>query len=102
MSQIILPTQASSGLNSVQAIVDFGSLLPLEETIARVTVSAPWVTSNSVLQACIIEGQDHTDDEIACEQVTVTTGNIQPGVGFDVVMSAPNGATGKFLVSIKG
>lgn len=91
-----------SSSNTVTGIVDFGVPEPTEDTTARVTVSATWVTAGSVLQCSVVEGQDHTDDEVAAEQVTVTVGNIQPGVGFDIVMSAPNGASRKFLVNVRG
>jgi hypothetical protein len=90
-------------LNTVpntQAVVDFGIFEPTEDTTARVTIAAPWVTANDVLVCCVVEGQDHTDDEISAEQVTATIGNIVPGVSFDVVLSAMNGASEKFLVNI--
>lgn len=93
---------SGSAGNQIQAIVDFGKLLPNEDTTGRATVVATWVTAQSFLMAMVVEGQDHTDDEIAAEQITATVGNIQPGVGFDVVVSAPNGASGKFLVNVRG
>lgn len=96
-----LPSGGGSG-NSVQAIVDFGTSGPIEETTARTTVSAPWVTASSSLIGMVIEGQNHTADEVASEQVTATVGNIQAGVGFDVVLSSLNGSSGKFLVAIIG
>lgn len=87
--------------STVQAIVDFGSTLP-EDTTASATVSASWVTSNSKLIAQAVAGQDHTADEIAAENLTLSTGNIIAGVSFNVSMYAPNGASGKFLVNIVG
>jgi len=90
------------GINTVQAVVNFGMFEPTEDTTARVTVGAPWVTAISELLCSVVEGQNHTDDEIAAEQITCTIGNIQPGISFDVVLSAPNGASNNFLVNILG
>lgn len=87
--------------NVVQTVVDFGKLTP-EETQITQTVSATWVTASSKLFSAVVEGQEHTDDEIAAEQVTATTGNVVPGAGFDVVVSSMQGSTGKFLVNIVG
>ena len=95
------PTQIK-GVTTLQAIVNFDMFEPTEDTTARVTVNAPWVTTNSELLCSVIEGQNHTDDEIAAEQITCTIGNIQSGISFDVVLSAPNGASGNFLVNILG
>lgn len=92
-----------SGVNTAQGIVDFGqSLTSSEDTVARVTVSASWATATSKLVCSVVEGQDHTDDEIAAEQVTATIGNIVPGTSFDVVLSGQHGSSGKFLVNIQG
>ena len=87
--------------NKVQAIVDFGNSTPQDTTTQNV-IPAPWVTATSVLTCSVAEGQDHTADEIAVEQVTASVGSVQPGIGFTVSMSAPNGASGKFLVNVVG
>src|SRR5208337_3558819 len=98
-----VPTLLSSGvIQRTQAIVDFGELEPTEDTTARVTVNASWVVATSELFCCVVEGQDHTDDEIAAERITATIGNIQPGTSFDVVLSSMNGSSGKFLVNVGG
>ena len=97
----ILVGPSAGGGNKIQAIVDFGALA-LEETLITTSVSATWVTVGSVLTAQVVEGQDHTDDEIAEEYIVATIGNLQASVGFDVVLSAPNGASGKFLVNVTG
>lgn len=99
-----VPTQVGGGgvINTATAIVNFGTLSPTEDTTARVTVSAPWVVANQFLVCTVVEGQNHTDDEIAAEQVTATVGNIQAGVGFDVVLSSLNGSSASFLVNISG
>lgn len=89
--------------NSTTAIVDLGTGFINEETTGKVTVTGQsWVTISSVIVAMVTEGQDHTADEIAAEDVQATLGNLVAGVGFDVVLSAPNGASGKFLVNIRG
>jgi len=99
--QTVQVTAATGGGNSVQAVVDFGTFEPTEDTTARVTVSASWVVANQFLLCSVVEGQDHTDDEVAAEQVTATVGNIQAGVGFDVVLSSLNGSSGMFLVNVR-
>ena len=81
-------------------IVDFGNYSPnVEETTARSTVNATWVPNLPYLKCSVVEGQDHTVDEVAAEQVFATIGNIIVGTSFDVVCSAPNGASGKFYVN---
>lgn len=96
------PTKIGGTGHSAQAVVDFGQLEPTEDTTARVTVSATWVTATSPLICTVIEGQDHSDDEIAAEQITATIGNIKPGISFDVVLASPHGSSGKFIVNVSG
>jgi len=96
------PTGGGGGsANTAQAIVDFGTGTP-QDTTANAIAAAAWVTGTSVLVCSVMEGQDHTADEISAEEVTATIGTVVPGVGFTVSMSAPNGASGKFLVNIAG
>lgn len=91
----------SGSLNVTQAVVDFGTPV-IEETSVYATISVPWVTASSKLLVTIVEGQDHTADEIAAEQVIASVGSIVPGVNVELVLVAPNGATGKYLVNIEG
>lgn len=96
--------QTSSGgssLQTMQILVDFGIDTP-EETTATTTVPASWVTPSSFLMCSVVEGGDHTADEIAAEQVTATIGNIQSGTSFDIVLSSMNGSSGTFLVNVQG
>ena len=96
-----LPPGIGGTINSVQGLVDFGDPIgSSEDTTASVTVSASWVASDSVLLTTVVEGADHTADEIAAEHVISTVGNIQTGIGFDIIMYSPEGSTGKFLVNV--
>jgi major tropism determinant Mtd-like protein len=91
----------TGGANGLQAVVDFGILTP-EETTASVTVAATWVTATTKLVCSVVEGEDHTADEIAAEQVTATVGSVIPGTSIQIVLSSLNGSTGKFLVTVVG
>lgn len=91
-----------SGIQEFQFVVDFGQL-PKEDTVIQSTITGQsWVTSGTILAGNAVAGQDHTEDEVACEAPVVTFGNIVSGIGFDVVVSSPNGSSGKFLVNVMG
>ncbi len=90
-----------SGANTVSSVVDFGSLTP-EETLIPITVSVPWVTENTTFVCSVVEGQDHTADEVVAEAVIATVGTVIPGVSFDLSVTSINGSTGKFLVNVVG
>ena len=79
-------------------LVDFGDFPVNEDTTASATVNVAYLP-NAYLIAVPVEGADHTADEIAAENVTATIGNVVYGVSFDIVLSAPNGASGKFYVN---
>lgn len=100
-----VPIGTSSGTdgNSAQAIIDFGTFTgSVEETSASTVLSTPWVTAESKLFLSIVEGQDHTVDEIIAEQVLASVGNIVSGVSVEIIIYAPSGSTGKYLVNIEG
>jgi len=90
-----------SGANIVSAVVDFGTLTP-EETLIPITVAVPWVTATTTFVSSVVEGQDHTADEVVAEAVISTIGNVIPGVSFDLSVTSINGSTGKFLVNVVG
>ena len=70
----------------------------------RVTVSALWVTANSliVVSVAAVATADHSPDEVTCEGIKVYPTNIVPGVSFDIVADAPNGTFGAYLVNYLG
>jgi hypothetical protein len=91
-----------TGGNFLQVTVDFGS--GNETDIARLTVAATWVTSNSVILCTPFAGDtpDHSGDEVIAEGLVAYAENLVPGVGFDVVALAPNGTTGRYLINAFG
>lgn len=83
---------APPAVNTASATLDFGS----ESDGASATVSAAWVTGSTKLAALIL-GED-----ALAQQISVTVDNISPGVGFDVLGFAPEGASGTFTVHLVG
>lgn len=101
---VLINSSGGSG-NSVQATVDFG--IPpgdviTEDTTAKATVAAAWVTAISVLICTVTQSVDHDPDDVGVEQIEASAGNIVPGVGFDVIAWAPNGTWGRYTVNIRG
>ena len=78
--------------NTASAVLDFGNELDGAST----TVAAAWVTGSTKLSALIL-GED-----ALVQQISVTVDNISPGVGFDVLGFAPEGASGTFTVHLVG
>ncbi len=84
------------------ATVDFGSADNggADIMIGQTTVSASWVTANSFPVATLCTGSDHTDQEdMLIEELEVFIANIVNGVSFDVMIYAPNGASGVYQVN---
>lgn len=84
--------------NSATGTVDFGAT---ESSVASVTISAAWVTTSSkIITKVISDTADHPDpEEVLLEELHSTAGNIVDGVSFDVLVFAPNGATGEYTVA---
>src|SRR5271170_7298102 len=97
-----LINSGGSTQHQVQATVTFATVtnIAAEDTINKVTVSAPWITAGSILTCIVTEGPDHNADEVAAEGIEATVGNIVPGVSFDVTVWAPNGTQGRQVVNI--
>lgn len=95
-------TGGASG-NFVQALLDFGSGIgPTgEDTVTTTTVSAPWVTANTILicQPASTASVDHSPDDAAVEGVSAYATKIVPGVGFDIVASSRGGTWGRYLIN---
>lgn len=95
-------TTSSSG-NFAQGLLDFGSGIGIagEDTFTTTTVSAPWVTANTILVCTPAPNAsvDHEPDDAAVEGVTAYATNIVPGVGFDIVASSRGGTWGRYLIN---
>ena len=87
---------------SGQSTLDFGSTDNggSDYMVAQTTVSATWLTASSFPTVTVCTGQDHTDsDDAMVEELLATVGNIVIGTSFDVILWAPNGASGKYAVN---
>jgi hypothetical protein len=98
-------TAGGSG-NFVQATVNFGGPTGgVEETTAVVTVTGQaWVTPSSIILCSVFAGTtaDHDPEDAVVEQLTAYAANIVAGTGFDIYVSAPEGAWGRYLVNASG
>jgi hypothetical protein len=101
----VVPSGGGSSGNFLQVTVDFGFSSGNEGDIARVTVTGQsWVTSGSVILANVFAGttSDHSPDDAIAEGLVAFIENIVAGVGFDVVVYAPQNSWGRYLVNITG
>jgi hypothetical protein len=97
------PNSSSGSGNKVIATIDFGTAFGPENDTAYVTVSAPWVTSGSVLLATFGgPTTDHDLDDAAVEEIVLTVGNIVPGVSFDIVAHTDHFSWGQYIVNVTG
>lgn len=98
------PRLVANSVSKVQATVDFGFASGGEDTVASVTVSAAWVTASSVILCTPlgINTADHSPDDVAVEGLTAYASNLVVGVGFDIIVSAPNGTWGRYLINAVG
>jgi len=100
-----VPSSSGGGGNFLQVQVDFGFDMANEGDIARTTVTGQsWVTSGSVILCNPFGGAtaDHGPDDVIVEGLVAYAENLVPGVGFDVVVYAPQNSWGKFLVNVTG
>lgn len=101
-----LPPGLTGGgsFNSVQAQVDFGFSAGNEGDTASVTVVATWVTASSKILCTVamIATADHDAQDGMVEGLIAYAANIVEGVGFDIVVRAPNGTWGKYIVQAIG
>ena len=96
----------SSGLNLVQAEVDFGSDTgPITRTFdATVQVSATWVTDASVI-VCSLSGattDQHGPEDGLVEGIVAQAENLVPGMGFTLHAYSPLGSWGKYAFNCVG
>ncbi len=97
----IISGLANSIAGFAQGTVNFGTVTTFQSTI---TLPAPWVTANSVLVVGFptVATVDHGPEDATVEGLTGYTANIVPGVSLDVVVSAPQGSTGRYIVNVIG
>lgn len=87
-----------------QVLVDFGFPAGGEDTVARTTVGASWITTGSrvVVTPSGVATPDHDPDDYACEGLSAYATNLVVGTSFDLVATAPNGAWGRYLFNTRG
>jgi hypothetical protein len=100
---ILSSSGGGSGGNAVQALVDFGSDSgPITKQYdATVTVSAPWVTSSSII-ICSLAGvatAQHGAEDGLIEGLLVQPENIVAGTGFTIRAYSPLGSYGQYAVN---
>jgi hypothetical protein len=86
------------------ATVDFGFASGGEDSNTQVTVPATWVVSGSTID-CLpvaVATADHDPEDVVVEDIRAYTGNLVPGVSFDIFASAPNGTWGRYTVKAIG
>ena|SRR5271165_3271849 len=86
-----------------QVTVNFGAL-PGNYFTAKTTVSATWVAAGSIITLAVaaVQTADHTPDEVIAEGVVAYVTNLVVGVSFDIVLNAPKGTYGAYLVNYLG
>jgi hypothetical protein len=95
---------AEPGAGACQVEVDFGHAGGGEETLMTTAVAAPWVAEGTWL-VCSPAGEstdDHDPFDAALDGVSAYAANVQPGVGFDLVVGAANGTWGRYLINVIG
>src|SRR6266702_975162 len=104
--QIQNPTATSgTGVNLVQALLDFGFQTGQEGDLARLTITGQaWVTSGSIIvcSAAALATADHDPEDVAIEGITAYAENLVAGVGFDLVAKScgDSGSTwGKYYIN---
>ena len=94
------------GINRVQATVDFGSdsgAIKRSFDVA-VTVSATWVTAESII-VCSMAGiatATHGVDDALIEGLIPVVDNLNPGIGFTIRVYSPLGSWGQYVVNAIG
>ncbi len=91
-------------IHAVQVEIDFGHANGGEDSVAVSAVEAEWVTEDHIL-LCTPAGvatDDHEPHDSALERITAFVADVDPGVGFNVVASAPGGSWGRYVLNILG
>lgn len=87
-----------SNTNKVAYTADFGAL----GTFISATVSAPWVTAQTVFTTGVMPGTGHDPEDVLLEQVRAEVANPVAGVGFDINVYAPDSTWGQYTIHIIG
>lgn len=96
----VVPGFPASTFQFGQAIVTFPATTSGGLDTATTTVSAAWVTANSLPHVQITTGGDHNDlDDGAVEDLNAVCGNIVVGVSFDIEIDAIQGTTDRWAVN---
>ena len=103
MSRINSSGSANSSY-SVIATIDFGPVTDYHENDSTsVVVSAPWVSSDTILTATFGgPSSDHDVEDAAIENIILSIGNIIPGVSFEVFAHSENFTWGQYQINILG
>lgn len=82
-----------------QVTADFGATA--DGNSVTLSVSATSVTASTKIIVSVYDGatDDHDAGDAALERVVAYPTNLTAGVGFDIVVTAPNPTHGKFLVN---
>lgn len=85
----------------IQVEIDFGLD---ENSIARQFVPATWVTADSIIDCnpVALETDDHDMDDIVVEGLIGYATRLQPGVGFNLLVLAPNQSWGRYKCNCQG
>ena len=91
-------------IDSVDVLVDFGHQSGYELDFVTVTVAAPWVNQSTrlICTPVAVSTADHDPIDVVIEQISAKANNQVTGVGFDLIVSAPNGTFGKYLINVVG
>lgn len=95
--KVVLDLDPRLRQGTAQVTVDFGHRDdPYEESHATATVAAPWVQADTIITVVPsgTANADHDPEDAAVEDLSAYATNRVPGVGFDVIVSAPHGTWG--------
>lgn len=89
-----------SAPNSVTATADFG----VYDGLLELTLPCPWAVTGNVYEARVSAGLsgDHTELDVLLEQLAAVVTSVTTGIGFMAAVLAPNGAQGRYLLTITG
>ena len=80
--------------------MNFGATDTGDDSVASTTVSASWVNGTTSFITCaVVPGSDHADEDPWVEDIRAYVQNIVNATSFDVVLHAPSGSFGNYLVN---
>ena len=89
-----------SQIQAGQATVNFGATDTGDDSVASTTVTATWANgTTSNITCAVVPGSDHADEDPWVENVSAYVQNFVNGTSFDIVIHAPTGAVGNYLVN---